>query len=326
MAKKKTLKPSNSEIIRVCANIRSRKHPDVRCIYTASHGDFCTRHYKNPTRFQEIKPINTIYSISEIKFVKKIQTWWKLYSGYLRFRRQGPAVHLTEISENQTDIFSLDSIHTVPIIYRWSYIDLKKHVWFFDVRSLNMIRAHDSSGSFLNPYTREKIPESLEKKFHDRCTWLRTRKYCLVHSVTNDLSLDQMWHQKILDVTVKYDMLGYHTCLHWFEELSIRQLAVFYTELWELWFYRLQLDPVIKKQVVPNWNKEDTLLFKWNPIEIVHRNERRWWQKTVLEILDSLVSSAELKEHRILGALYGMTAFAIVSHTVREHYPWLVEI
>ena len=73
MAKKKTLKPSNSETIRVCANIRSRKHPDVQCIYTASHGDFCTRHYKNPTRFQEIKSINTTeYSISTIKFVKKI--------------------------------------------------------------------------------------------------------------------------------------------------------------------------------------------------------------------------------------------------------------
>ena len=63
-------------------------------------------------------------------------------------------------------------------------------------------------------------------------------------------------------------MLGYHTCLHWFEELNLRQLAGFYIELWELWFYRLQLNPVVKNQVVPNWSRPDSLLFKWSPIEV----------------------------------------------------------
>jgi hypothetical protein len=67
---------------------------------------------------------------------------------------------------------------------------------------------------------------------------------------------------------MKYDMLGYHTCLHWFEELNLRQLAGFYIELWELWFYRLQLNPVVKNQVVPNWSRPDSLLFKWSPIEV----------------------------------------------------------
>jgi hypothetical protein len=86
------------------------------------------------------------------------------------------------------------------------------------------------------------------------------------------------------------------------------------------------LNTTIKKQVVPNWHKNESLLFKWNPMDLLHRNEKKWWQKTILEILDRFVSSAEVKEYKILGALYGMTAFALVSEEVREHYPWLVEI
>jgi hypothetical protein len=187
-----------------------------------------------------------------------------------------------------------------------------------------MMRAHEQ---VTNPYTREEIPEYAINTFQKRCTWLRKRKYCLVH--TNDLaemSAEQLWHQKVLDTTLKYDMLGYHTSLRWFEELNVQQLNLFYGELWELWFYRLQLSNQIKHQVVPNWNKADTLLFKWSPHEVRNRSDRTWWQKTVLDLLDRFVSSAELKEHKTLGALYGMTAFAIVSPRVRHHYPWLVEM
>jgi hypothetical protein len=78
--------------------------------------------------------------------------------------------------------------------------------------------------------------------------------------------------------------------------------------------------------VVPNWNSAENLLFKWNPSELRYKHDKKWWQKHILELLNRLVSSAELKEHKTLGALYGMTAFAIVSPRVRLHYPWLVEM
>jgi hypothetical protein len=78
--------------------------------------------------------------------------------------------------------------------------------------------------------------------------------------------------------------------------------------------------------VVPNWNSAENLLFKWSPNELRYKHEKKWWQKTILDLLDRFVSSAQLKEHKILGALYGMTAFAIVSPRVRQHYPWLVEM
>jgi hypothetical protein len=136
---------------------------------------------------------------------------------------------------------------------------------------------------------------------------------------------DQLWNQKVLDVSQKYDILGYHMCLHWFEELSLLSLAMMYVELWELWFFRLNLSAQVKEQVVPRWSSEKNPLFKIRPSEIRGRYDIQWWRRTVLELLDRIVGSATLKEHRTLGALYGMTAFAIVSPAVNQHYPWLVE-
>jgi hypothetical protein len=323
MGKKKTKKEQLT--MRQCANIKSRKHPDIQCPLAASDGEFCARHTKNPVRFTK-KPSTEDSPYTSQHAIQLLQRWWRIRCPILRFRRQGPAVNFPAAAENQTDIYTLDPVEQIPTLYRWSYADGSKHVWLFDIRSLSM--AHTQSGSstsITNPYTRETLTNRIQEHFHNRCEWLRDRKYCILHSTTLDLTEEQIWHQRVLDTTLKYDRMGYHMCLSWFESLSIRQLAVFYIELWELWAFRLQLQPQIKAQVVPGWNHTDTLLFKYTPTELYQRTERNWWQRTVLDILDRLVSSADVKEHKILGALYGMTAFALVSPTVRQHYPWLVE-
>ena len=113
--------------------------------------------------------------------------------------------------------------------------------------------------------------------------------------------------------------------LEWFTNLSREQCYTLYYELWELWMYRLQLPNSIKNKVVPRWNDEASLLFKWLPAEIKNKRDIKWWHKNLLEILNRLVSGI-LKEHRTLGALYGMTGLAIASPTVHEFYPWLVEM
>ncbi len=322
MPRKGAKKPQ--ETVRQCANIRSKKHPDARCPLAASQGEFCARHAKKPTRFQETVPLRTALTKKQEDVIPRLQQWWRSRIGLLRFRRQGPVTNIPEAAENQQDVCTMEATTTIPLMYRWSYKDRKRHFWIFDVRSIWMMRAHEQ---LHNPYTREEIPDYALKLFQERCTWLRKRKYCLVH--TNDsseMSAEQLWHQKVLDTTLKYDMLGYHMSLKWFEEMNTAQLRLYFTELWELWFYRLQLSNQIKQQVVPNWNKADSLLFKWTPMEIRNRSDRVWWQRTVLDLMDRFVSSAELKEHKTLGALYGMTAFAIVSPRVRHYYPWLVEM
>jgi hypothetical protein len=322
MGKKKARKEQTT--MRQCANIKSRKHPDIQCPLAASDGEFCARHTKNPTRFaKKTVPHDNPYSSQYA--AERLQRWWRIRCPLLRFRRQGPAINFPAIAANQTDIYTLDPVDQIPVLYRWSYADDKKHIWLFDVRSLSMAHTQNSTAtSITNPYTRETLPTAIQDHFRNWCEWLRGRKYCIIHSSTLELTEEQIWHQKVLDTTLKYDRMGYHMCLSWFETLSIRQLAMLYIQLWELWSFRLQLDPQIKAQVVPGWNHTDTLLFKYTLTELYQRTERQWWLRTVLEVLDRLVSSAQTNEHKVLGALYGMTAFAQISQTVRQYYPWLV--
>jgi len=325
MAKKKLLAKQPSEV-RQCSNIKSRKHPDSRCTLSASEGDFCSRHTKNPIRFQEAFIHDSTNSVKKGKAVLILQRAWKLYRPLLRFNRQGPAVNCPNLAENNSDVYTLESTENIPMIYRWSYADSRKHIWIFDIRSLSMSHVEDEREGIINPYTRDKLSVQAENSFHQRCTFLRARKYCLVHSSDGELTPDQLWHQKILDVVLKYDMLGYHTCLSWFEDLSMSQLIIFYTELYSLWMIRLHLSANIKNQIIPGWNNPENLLFKIHTSDIINRKEKKWWQKILLELLDRFISSGQQKEQRILGALYGMTAFAIVSPHVRRHYSWLVDM
>ena len=321
--KKKTKIISANSTTRQCLNQKSRRHPDVQCPHPATQGEYCAIHCKHPVRFNLLKKSQSDPSLEKIQFAEKIQNWWRVLAGIRRYRQLGPAGNIPAIAENQTDIYSLDAVTSIPLLYRWSYSDSNKHIWLFDIRTLCMSRADGQETALLNPYTREPIPANAEKQFYERCAWLRKRKYYLIHMDSVELTEDQLWHQTLLDVSLKYDMLGYHMCLSWFEELSLRQLAGFYVELWELWFFRLQLNNTVKNQVVPNWPAN---LFKHSPQEVRQRIEKKWWQKTVLDLMNTLVSSAELKEHKTLGALYSMTAFAVISPNVRQHYPWLVDM
>jgi len=322
MGRKKNVQ-QEPRVVRRCANIKSKKLPDARCTSSATQGEFCTRHSKNPHRFQENKSIERMFGHLDTSASARIQSWWRQRAGHRRFRKQGSLVHAPSFAENTTDMFTLDPVADIPLLYRWSYKDTKGHRWLFDIRSLSMSAAHGNI--LVNPYTRDPIDGGAEIHFHERCAWLRSKKYCLVQSTEVEMTPEQERQQKILDVIMKYDVLGYHMCIHWFEELCVADLSYLYGELWDLWYYRLQLSPEIKSLVDPNWSTQTNLLFKWRPSELRSRHDIRWWQKIVLELLDRFVSSATLKEHKTLGALYGITAFAIVSPNVRKHYPWLVE-
>jgi len=188
-----------------------------------------------------------------------------------------------------------------------------------------MMRSQDTSTHINNPYTREALPIKAVESFLKRCSQLRSHKYCLLHVNDIDLTQEQLWYQNLLDVSMKYDALGYHISLNWLDKLSVSEAYTLYIELWDLWSYRLQISRTLKHQIVADWNKEDMLLFKWNPLEVKGRKDRLWWQKNIVGLLDRFVSAKE-KEHRTLGALYAMTAFALACPHVRESYPWLVDV
>ena len=320
-------RPLKSSEVRLCANIKSRKHPDARCPLSASQGDFCARHSKRPCRFQEKSPLIVAerpkYSRIDEDSSVLIQKIWRGWSVRNRILKQGPATDSPWLAHNSTDVYSLESVDKIPTLYRWSITDSKSHIWLFDIRTIAMLQQEETEAHkvLMNPYTREPFANDTILHYQKRMEWLRSKKYCVLHVKDDQLTPEQEWHQRILDVFLKIDMLGYYTCLKWFEDMSIRQLCKFYYELFELWYFRLGLTAEQKTNICPEWK---TILFTQNPIDIFTKKELKIVQAILLDTIENLVTKASQKENRALGAMYVMTAFALTSADVAEHYDWLI--
>lgn len=327
---KRTRSPLLSSI-RQCLNIKSKKHPNTRCPFNASDGEFCARHSKHPNRFQEksplIKPEEIVYHQIDIDSALLIQKVWKGYSLRRLVDTQGIASKELSIAQNKTDIYSLEPVETIPILYRWSYIDSKNKSWLFDIRSLNMLYEQDILKMYQNPYTRDTLTHDAITNYQERIQWLLSKKYYVFHIKQEELTEEQVWHQHLLDVFLKLDMLGYYTSLNWFEDLDTLSLCKFYVELYDMWYYHLQLTAQQKANICPETEKP---LFKYGALEMIHQlrrtvpRELKWYQKILLEVIDRLVSEGNTRESRSMGALYVMTAFAKISPDVCRQYHWLI--
>lgn len=314
--------------VRYCANIKSKKHPDVRCPNRASQGDYCGLHCKKPTRFVPKTPVLTPYIPFNCEYIQQaicIQHMWKNYAPLLRFRNQGPAANDPSLSHIDRDIYTFDSVTQIPRVYVWSYADTHKNIWLFDIRSLWMMYEKDQTpNQFVNPYTREAIPPRILDAFRRRCMQLRAHKYVLAHISNFELSPDQLWQQRILDVILHMDNLGYHTCVHWFEELPMSRLITFYTIMYQIWMSPRLTPQTVKNLIIPDHASTQKHVFEHSEEYYRGHTEKRWWQKHVLNTMEALIKSGTSKDAQTQGAMLVIRAYAFVSKDVRNSYHWLV--
>ena len=319
--------PSASDSsFRKCANVKSRSHSDVRCTLVASQGDFCHRHFKNPVRYLGLKRNETrvIYTRSQSYIIVRIQKWWNSIISDIRWRRQGPAIHDRSLSQNDYEVYSMEPIASIPKLFFFSYTDPQKNIWSFDIRSL--IHMFSQGQILQNPYTREPFPEAVVSSFRARHDWLRARKYVLFYGVEETITAEQEWNQKVLDVFMRIEALGYLLSTSWFQELTLANQQSFYRHLFQLWFVRLGLSSAQREEVCPKWSQGETRIFKKNPDETEKSHKDiKWWRKQNLALIESLVSRGQLKSSRGLGAMYVLMALVQVSEQAAEAYPWIYE-
>ena len=310
---------------RKCANIKSKKHPDIPCQSVATNGDFCARHWKRPHRYVALtESRNTYVTRLCLNKVRQIQAWWRAVSTRHFYLSQGPAIHDLSLAQNTTEVYSMDPIDKIPRLFFFSYADTSKTIWAFDVRSLSHIMAQGKHPE--NPYTREPLlPESLQR-LRERIAYLRKRKYPVMYLHGESLSQDQEWNQRVLDVFMKLESLGYLAACSWFNALDIADHKSFYRAMYQLWSWRLGLSPAEKEAIVPGHSKINTKLFRWVP-ESVEGMEHtlRWWQKLSLTLITSFLDRSEDKAKRGLGALYVIMGLVHVSEDASEAYPWIAD-
>jgi hypothetical protein len=142
--------------------------------------------------------------------------------------------------------------------------------------------------------------------------------------VSDELTPEQVWNQKVLDVFLKLISLGYGVNVLWFETLTIRGHELFYRNLYNLWNITLTLTPEEREVIVPGYMSGRSPLFRWSPYAIIGRvQELKWWRKHNLGLMNAFLSRGQEKDIQGCGALYILTALANSHPHVAEAFPWL---
>ncbi len=309
-----------------CKNIKSRRCPNVQCSNPATHGDYCGIHYKHPRPWSPKKsPISYVEPDPEIvlQSTVKIQKWYRFWRGLYFTHKHGIAYFDRSLTNNDSDFFSTDCMTDISGFMFFSYMDEEKHVYGFDVRSIHTLiqNAKMRGEAPANPYTRKVIHLAPLRKVNDLVKWLHDCHVSTVWAPISPPTPIQQFNMKVVDLFTKIDELNYYSSPSWFIDLDLRGQKRFYTELHAIWTHRAGLSIQQKTLIVPNFH---TRLFRHPPWALIDQTLESM-QKLNMTLIRNLITSAEDKNDRILGAMYVVSTLTIVSTGAREAYPWLYE-
>ena len=318
-----------------CKSIKSKKHPELRCPNRAVKGEeWCAIHSSSKKEWSStninsninnpVKGVTKIILITQKqkKAATIIHAFWKKICKRVLTTNQGPATFFPELAENDKDIYTYDSVKTIPLHYRISYSDEKKHIWLFDLRFL--IQSMGYGTELINPFTQDKIPDSVKFRIQKQSEKLTKRKLPILYS-SDILTPEQLWNQKVLNVFLCLSSHGYGVNVQWFEIMPVRAHEHFYEQLYKIWYYRFGLTDEDRERIVPGYNSGRVPLFRWRPEVIQNKDlDLRWWRKMNLGLMKTFLTRSDDKATQGCAALYILTALAIIHPRVREAFPWLV--
>ena len=302
----------------LCISVKSKKDTNTQCDRPATKGTFCSIHHRCKNKIVWVKPL-TMLTRAQKTYGKKVLTFLQKVTALNLIRRHGLAYFIPKESNNDTDIYTLDSVSTIPHTYRFSYVDSHNNLWLFDSRFLMVSMQYERS--VLNPFTQEEIPSHALNRLQLQSDFLQKHSLPMVYVTEDTLTPEQRWNQKVLDVFLRIRIHGYGVNVIWFESLTITRHINFYTRLYDLWNNELHLTEQDKERIVPDHKK---LIFSIHPDKVMyHSHTLKWWMKHNLSLMHTLVSASPEKGNRGCGALYILTALARVNPDVAVIYPWL---
>jgi hypothetical protein len=310
-----------------CKNIRSRRHPTDKCKSPATHGDYCGRHFRNPTRWRLARgalrrvctPFTTETREAGTAIANALKFRWRLRA----LLRHGPARFDRTLSNNTSDLVSCEEIAALKGSSLFSYRDpTDSYIYAFDIRSIHSLVHHARLEAVapLNPYTRAELPTSVVDQCDRLVTWCRRRGITIEWAPLTPPTPEQQWNMKIVELFHQINELHYYSSPEWFLSMDESDHRAFYRELYEIWTYRAFLTTVQKNTIVPDYQRR---LFQRTPLHIPDMLEGL--QRLNRSIIKQLISSAEDIQDRVLGAMYVISAFTIVNEEARAAYPWLYE-
>jgi hypothetical protein len=293
------------ERVRKCWNSKSRTHPDVVCPRPALYGDYCSYHYKNPRCFvidTSMISIRRRHKARLVRFVKLC----RVRMGLRRARRQGLVALNPSLATNETELITMDAVATIPLPYRFSFVEDGKG-WLFDVRALLVVDRR-------NPYTSRPFCSDVLSSLETYVAWLRRRGYVLTF-IEEGGGAPEPLQQRITELCLLIDSHGYLTNVSWFRNMTQEDVREAGEQLDALWMEQIGLTDAERRAIFPAWNSSQHSLVP--PIH-AHRALEQW-----TTFLLTLIRASSEKELRSLACVYTLKAMAHVCPAIQVAFSWL---
>jgi len=300
-----------------CLSIKSKKNPTDKCLAKAIKGDFCARHAKSKILWNGAKRV-VPFTRKQRLAAEKIYRFWILH-GRRKLIKEVGFIFTPEYANNEKDILTHEDIRSVPLKYRFAYIDSSNHLWLFDLRFF--VQLIHYGNEIKNPFSQEILSQEILERLQKKVERLRSQKIPIIYSDGNELTPEQIWNQKVLNVFLKINSLGYGVNVIWFETMQVRNHENFYKILYNLW---MNIPEEERDRLVPGHDSGRSPLFRWIPqVLLLKSQELKWWRKINLTLMNSFVNRSEDKTMQSSGALYVITALANSHRQVAEAFSWL---
>jgi hypothetical protein len=125
------------------------------------------------------------------------------------------------------------------------------------------------------------------------------------------------------EIFMEMDRLGNYTDSAWFLSLSKRKNYIFYSQLRELWVFRAQIPPRVKRLICPFGDPFlDSMNIFRKPYDQLTEHEI---QNCCLNVIENMLLTSFDTEYNKIGCLHVLTALTVVSSNARNQYHYLYD-
>lgn len=233
----------------------------------------------------------------------------------------GPAFKKRNICSNDVDFISLEKIEDIPYTQFFSFKDDNNHIYVFDI--LSIYNLYKKCNNFVNPFSTSIISKDISK------IMIYYIKYSNILKLDTNISYDDINYlneskkidMKILDLFQLMDSYGNYTNITWFKNLNKQSMIKYIKELHDIWYYRANITHDIKNKICPPYGNP-FICCNINNLEPLNENILK---KNIINIIESLITKGLTHDDRVLGSIYVLTAFTLVSDLAADALPWLYE-
>ena len=222
------------------------------------------------------------------------------------------------LSNNDTDFFTYETRDEIEDKYYFSYKDNKGFIWFFDIRSFNKLIELKQP----NPYTMCEIPQEAiqrAKKLNKKLKLGVNDE--IIDSKQIQVSRRQMIKQKTIDLFCEIDNAGYYCQPIWFLSLNLILLKKLYSNLEDLWNYRLQISNEVRSRICP----PNGQVFTTRVSDVNRYTNRDELRNLLLNDIMKFQNAVSFEDKK-LGYMYFIIGLGTVSRPCVETHEWLMYV